>query len=150
MTKEDRETAAVDVSGDKLLALVDQEGIARVYPVDRTQLEAVFATVGAGSPFEGPNRTQVVFYPVSGTDQGIDDDIGDKTLTITRLSEVMGLLQLAACREKELSLRHEYWDGIAAINNTIRDIAKETDVLIHAVNHSQREAKENGRADIEI
>jgi hypothetical protein len=134
----------------EMLALVDQDGAARVYPVDRTQLEAAFAAVGGGSPIDGTGRKRIIFYPVAGTDQGIDEEISSGNTMVTDLSEVLGLLQLAASREASLGQRHEYWKAISDVNDIIRHIVEEMDVLINAIKHSQREARQSGRADIQI
>ena len=72
----------------QILALADNDGIARVFPVNMEQVKAAFAAVG-GAAFEEAGPKRLVFY-VAGREDDLAGTIGESAYKIEQVAEAIG------------------------------------------------------------
>ncbi|MBA4417245.1 MAG: hypothetical protein C0392_04950 [Syntrophus sp. (in: bacteria)] len=132
----------------RLHALVDSDGVGRVYQVSLDQIEAAFQAVG-GKTIGTPGRQRIVFY-AQGKEPDYEDTINQTAYKIKHLGEVMETLGLLMIADKGKGIQDLVLDSMSHLSDIINDEARELDTLLSAIRHSQHEAEQEGRPIIEL
>jgi len=135
--------------GPRVLALADSDGIARVFPVSMEQVKAAFEAIGS-APLEGLGQKRIVFYVGEGqTESDLIGAIGEAAFKVERLAATVGSMVVSLMVEKT-DRQEDICDTMHTVVDVMRDEAKELDILLSAVRHSMREAREGKQPKIAV
>jgi hypothetical protein len=132
----------------EIVALADNDGIARVFNVNMEQVKAAFGAVGSEA-LQGTGQKKIVFYVGERT---IENDftgaIGESAFKIERLAETIGTMVVSL--QKEINRQEEICEAMVPLVDIIRDQAEELNTLLRALDNSIREAREGKRPKVTV